>query len=67
MNTIPDEQVLRERLHRDLDAVPAAPAPVRAVIQRGAARRGRRRARGQVMTGLGPLRSTRGGGLSSAV
>ncbi len=44
MNTILDEQALRERLHRDLDTLPAAPAPVRAVIQRGVARRARRRA-----------------------
>ncbi len=43
MNTI-DERALRDRLHDDLAALPATPAPVQAVLRRGAARRARRRA-----------------------
>jgi hypothetical protein len=39
-----DEQALRDRLHDDLAALPPSPAPVQAVIRRGAARRTRRRA-----------------------
>jgi hypothetical protein len=36
------EQTLSQRLHQELDAVPAPAAPVGAVIRRGAARRARR-------------------------
>ena len=36
-----DEQTLSRRLHQELDPLPAPPAPVGAVIRRGAARRAR--------------------------
>ncbi len=40
--TSPDEQVLSQRLHRELGELPAPAAPVAAVIRRGSARRARR-------------------------
>ena len=40
--TSPDEQVLRQRLHQELAALPAPAAPVGAAIRRGTVLRGRR-------------------------
>ncbi len=40
--TSPDEQVLRQRLHHELAALPAPAAPVGAAIRRGTMLRGRR-------------------------
>jgi hypothetical protein len=47
-----DELALRERLHDDLAALPASPAPVQAVLRRGAAKAARRRAAAAAGTAL---------------